>query len=256
MKYIAMIQARYGSSRLPGKILKDLFGKPVLQRVIERVSQSNLLNEVMVVTSIDKQNLPVLRLCANLGVRVFVGSENDVLDRYYQAATLVGAQNVIRITADCPCFDAKILDEAIMQFEKKNADYIGQFTDTFPDGLDVEAMTYAALKESWENAYLKSEREHVTQYVRNRPEHFHLENFICPVTGVGTNRWTLDEPEDYELILAIYEHFINLNRENFSWIEVSEFLRDNPKLKEINSKFVRNEGLIKSLSEDKPVKNN
>ena len=109
MKVAAIIQARYGSSRLPGKILMDLCGKPVLQRVIERVRRSKYVNEVFVVTSIGRENLPVLRLCADLGVRVFAGAEDDVLDRYYQLAKLVKPDYIVRVTADCPCFDWELL---------------------------------------------------------------------------------------------------------------------------------------------------
>ena len=111
MKYLVMIQARCGSSRLPNKVLKDIAGKTDLQWVIERVRRSRLIDEVMVVTSIDKNNLPLIRLCTELGVRVFVGSENDVLDRYYQAARLLQPEYVVRITADCPLFDWRYLDK-------------------------------------------------------------------------------------------------------------------------------------------------
>ena len=119
MKYAAMIQARCGSSRLPGKVLKDLCGKPCLQRMIERVRKSRLLDEVMVVTSMEKKDLPVLKLCAETGVRVFAGSEEDVLDRYYQAARLLKPEYVIRLTADCPCFDWKLLDLALESLDEK-----------------------------------------------------------------------------------------------------------------------------------------
>ena len=113
MKYLAMIQARCGSTRLPNKVLKDLCGKPALARMIERVQKSRRVDEVMVVTSIAKNNLPILGLCASLGIRVGVGSEDDVLDRFYQTARLLQPSYVIRLTADCPCFDAELLDEAI-----------------------------------------------------------------------------------------------------------------------------------------------
>ena len=123
MKYVVMIQARCGSTRLPNKVLKPLCGKPALQRMIERVQRSSLVDEVMVITSINKENLPILALCADLGVRCGVGAEDDVLDRYYQTAKLLKPEYVIRLTADCPCFDAELLDLALSQMEP-DADYV------------------------------------------------------------------------------------------------------------------------------------
>ena len=169
MKYLVMIQARCGSSRLPNKVLKDIAGKTDLQWVIERVRRSRLIDEDMVVTSIDKNNLPLIRLCTELGVRVFVGSENDVLDRYYQAARLLQPEYVVRITADCPLFDWRYLDMAIEQLED-GTDYMAELTESFPDGLDIEIIRYPALKRMWKEAGLSSEREHVTMYIKNHPE--------------------------------------------------------------------------------------
>ena len=199
MKYLVMIQARCGSTRLPNKVLADLSGKPDLQRVIERVRQSKLIDEVMVITSIEKNNLPLIKLCTELDTRVFVGSENDVLDRYYQAAKLLEPEYVIRITADCPMFDWRYLDMAIEQLEM-DTDYIGEMTESFPDGLDIEIMKYSALEQSWKEATLTSEREHVTQYIRKHPEKYNIKNLECPIKGIGDKRWTLDEDKDYEVI--------------------------------------------------------
>ena len=202
MKYLVMIQARCGSSRLPNKVLKDIAGKTDLQWVIERVRRSRLIDEVMVVTSIDKNNLPLIRLCTELGVRVFVGSENDVLDRYYQAARLLQPEYVVRITADCPLFDWRYLDMAIEQLED-GTDYMAELTESFPDGLDIEIIRYPALKRMWKEAGLSSEREHVTMYIKNHPEQFAIQNLECPIAGIGAKRWTLDQDEDYELICNI-----------------------------------------------------
>ena len=136
MKYLAMIQARCGSTRLPKKVLMDLCGKPSLQRIIERVRRSNAIDEVMVITSIDKANLPILRLCADMGVRVGIGSENDVLDRYYQNARLLNPEYVIRLTGDCPCIDHGLIDQAISQMPAE-IDYCSKTIETtYADGLD------------------------------------------------------------------------------------------------------------------------
>ena len=128
MKYLAMIQARCGSTRLPNKVLLNLYGKPVLQRMMERVRRSSLVDEVMVVTSIEKSNLPILKLCAELDVRVGVGSEQDVLDRYYQTARLLKPDYVIRLTADCPCFDSELLDSALRTM-KPDTDYCAMMSE-------------------------------------------------------------------------------------------------------------------------------
>lgn len=249
MKYLAMIQARYGSSRLPGKILMDLCGKPVLQRVIERVRQSKYVDETIVLTSVDRENLPVLRLCADLGVRVFAGAEDDVLDRYYQMAKMIKPDYVVRVTADCPCFDWILLDKAI-ECMTPDVDYLWDADETLPDGLDLEIVKYKALERSWQEAKLMSEREHVTLYVRKHPELFSIQNFTCPVEGVGHLRWTLDEIEDYTLIQKIYRHFIDIEKENFLLEDILIYMQKNPQLSKINAKYVRNEGLAKSLRED------
>jgi len=250
MRYAAMIQARCGSSRLPGKILMDLCGKPVLQRVIERVQRSRYIDEVFVVTSIGRENLPVLRLCADLGVRVFAGAEDDVLDRYYQLMKLIKPDYIVRVTADCPCFDWEVLDQAVEAMDA-NVDYLSDINETLPDGLDIEIIRFDALKRSWQSAKLMSEREHVTQYIRKHPELFSIQNFQSPISDIGHLRWTLDETEDYTLVEKFYEHFLTEGRDDFLTADILEYLRENPELSQINAKYARNEGLAKSLQEDR-----
>lgn len=252
MKYLVLIQARCGSSRLPNKVLADISGKTDLQWVIERVKRSKLVDEVMVITSIEKNNLPLIKLCTELDTRVFVGSENDVLDRYYQAAKLLGPEYVIRITADCPLFDWRYLDFAIEEMGD-NVDYLAEFTETFPDGLDIEIMKYSVLREAWEEAKLQSEREHVTQYIRKHSEKYNLKNLECPISGIGHMRWTLDEDRDYEMISQIYSYFISNGKEDFITEDILEFLKENPEVAYINSDIRRNEGLQKSLQDDYEV---
>ena len=202
MKYVAMIQARVDSSRLRNKVLMKVVGKPILQHAIEHVQQSQRISEVIVVTSIEKSNLPILALCANLGVRVFAGAENDVLDRYYQAARLWKPDYVVRVTGDCPLFDGSLLDKAIDSL-KPSADYLGMISETFADGLDIEIIKYDALHKSWKNAKLQSQREHVTQYILQNSDIFELQDFVSPIGNFGSERWTLDEKEDFLFISAI-----------------------------------------------------
>lgn len=256
MKFLAMIQARCGSTRLPNKVLKDLCGKPQLQRVIERTQMAKLVDEVMVITSIDKSNLPILKLCADMGVRVGVGAENDVLDRYYQTARLLRPDYVIRITGDCPLVDPELIDMAIEQMTD-DTDYCGNPTSaTFADGLDIEIIKYSALEKSWKEAVHSVEREHVTQYIIRHRDLFHYMDFLSPIGYFGNQRWTVDEPEDFELIKAIYEHFINDKKtENFGYRDVLRYLNDSPEIMEINQMHVRNEGLKKSITEDKIIDN-
>ena len=246
MKFLAAIQARFGSSRLPGKILMDLAGKPVLQRVVERVSKSKYVDEVMVLTSISKQDIKTAFLVSSLGYRVFAGSEDDVLDRYYQAARLLSPEYIIRITADCPVFDAQILDLAIEQL-KPESDYMADLHDTLANGLDLEIVRFSALKNAWKNANLASEREHVTMYIKNNQDQFILQDFTCPLPGIGHHRWTLDEQADYELLSKIYGHFKDTD---FHAQDILAFLSDNPDISQLNAHIMRNEGLAKSLKND------
>ena len=252
MKYLAMIQARVDSTRLKNKIFYEVAGKPMLQYVIEAVEKSSLIDEVIVVTSIEKSNLTILELCARLGIRVYVGSEADVLDRYYQAARLFKPDYVVRVTGDCPLFDGALLDQAILLMEP-DTDYLGMMTETFADGLDLEIMSFNALQSAWLKANLQSEREHVTQYILHHPELFKLQDFVSPIGYFGNNRWTLDEAEDFILIKTILEHFINRNIDNYGYKDILEFIKQNPDIAKINAMYSRNEGLAKSLKNDVTV---
>lgn len=250
MKYLAMIQARCGSTRLPNKVLLDLCGKPVLLRMVERVRKSISVDEVMVVTSIEKSNLPILKLCAEAGIRVGIGSEQDVLDRYYQTAKLLNPDYVVRITADCPCFDAGLLDEAINGMHLET-DYCGMISETFADGLDLEIIKFTALEQAWREAVHSYEREHVTQYIIKHPELFKQQDFVSPVGNFGNQRWTLDEPEDFQVITQIYEYFLEVEEnENFNYKDILCYLNRNPEVRVLNEKYQRNEGLQRSIKED------
>lgn len=245
---LALIQARMGSSRLPGKVLMDLMGKTVLERVIERVKCSKLVDEIVVVTTIEKQDLEIVKLCSTIGVRVYCGSEIDVLDRYYQAAKLLKPQNVLRITADCPLIDPHVIDKVLEMHLNLNNDYTSNTLEiTYPDGLDVEVMRYDVLEETWKKAILASQREHVTQYIVKCPE-FKKGSFINEF-DYSAERWTLDTIEDYIFISRIYNELYEKNRE-FSWLKIIEFLKKNPDVMKINQNSSRNEGLFQSINHD------
>jgi len=254
MKYLAMIQARCSSRRLPSKVMKDLYGKTVLERVVERVQRAEFVDDVMVVTSLTKEDLQIISIMADKGVRVFAGSLDDVLDRYYQAAKILMPEYIIRITADCPVIDHKIIDDAIRNL-KPDTDYLGMITETFPDGLDVEIIKFQALKNAWKHAKLKSEREHVTMYIKNHPELFCVQNYECDAGNLYHQRWTVDEPEDYTFIQNIYGHFLSEEKEDFDLYDILEYLKHNPNVAQINQGFIRNEGLLISQKNDSVVKN-
>lgn len=251
MDFLVIVQARCGSTRLPSKILKDIEGKTSLEQMLNRVSKAEKVDEIMVATTLNPEDIEVVNLVSSLGYRVYAGSSNDVLDRYYQAAKHIKPQYVIRLTADCPLFDWRILDEAIDEL-REDTDDLCSYTETFPDGEDLEIIKYSALENAWNNARRASEREHVTLYIKDHPELFKLQNYECKLGNLNNERWTLDEAEDLKLIRAVYKHFAP--RTDFSMEEIFMYLQDNPQIREINQKYIRNEGLLKSLAEDYMVK--
>ena len=247
MKYLAIIQARMSSSRLPGKVMKDIGGKTALERMLDRVMQSQRLDEVMVATTIGKEAIPIVKLCSGLGIRVFAGSRDDVLDRYYQAAKLIKPEYVVRLTSDCPLFDWRVLDDAVDAL-LPGSDDLAMLTESFPDGQDLEIVRFEVLERAWREALLASEREHVTIYIKNHPELFELQNYDCPLGNLNSERWTLDEAADLDFIRAVYNHFDYSS--DFSMSDVLTFLDANPEIREINAGIIRNEGLLKSLAND------
>ena len=248
----AIIQARMGSTRLPNKVLMDLNGKSVLENIINRLKMSKYIDEIIVATSINSENKVIEELCRSKDVFCFKGNEGDVLDRYYQTCktfNISNHDNIVRITADCPLIDYEVIDDIIFNHIKNNNDYTSNtIQPSFPDGLDCEIFTFLSLETAWKNAVLSSEREHVTLYIKNHPELFKLEN-ILNSEDLSDLRWTLDEKEDFEFINKIYSCF--LDSDIFLTDEILEVLREKPDLLSINNKFRRDEGLEKSLKNDK-----
>jgi len=169
MKITAIVQARIGSTRLPGKILMDLGGQPVLCRVIQRLRRATTLTDIVVATTDSQRDGAVVRLCEDQCLKVFRGSEEDVLDRYYRAATLYGCDAAVRITSDCPLVDAELVDDVIREFIEKKADYASNvLVRTYPRGLDAEVFTMAGLRQAWRIADELHLSEHVTQVLYKR----------------------------------------------------------------------------------------
>jgi spore coat polysaccharide biosynthesis protein SpsF len=237
MNTTAIIQARMGSSRLPGKILMDLGGETVLSRVVRRLQRSREIDRIVVATTTMPADEIIVRECERLQVDDFCGSRDDVLDRYYQAAHLYEAEVVVRITSDCPLIDPELVDQTIRLFQDKRADYASNVvTRTYPRGLDAEVFTLAALDRASGEASQPHQREHVTPYLSEHPEMFRLAS-LSGTVDYSRYRWTLDTPEDLELLRIIYSRFEN--REDFRWQDVIALMGREPALAEINSQILQ-----------------
>jgi spore coat polysaccharide biosynthesis protein SpsF (cytidylyltransferase family) len=239
-----------GSTRLPGKILMKAGGRTLLENVIMRVGQAEKVNNVVIATTVNKEDDKTEKLCRKIGINCFRGSENDVLSRYFECAKKYPEyKNIIRVTGDCPLIDPKIIDEVVSLFEKNNFDYASNVQkETYPDGMDVEIFKKTILAKADKEAVMASEREHVTLYIRNSSKFKkgNLEN----VHDFSHFRLTVDNPEDYEVIKFLIE---NSDPED-GYLKYVSLLTKNPEIMAKNSKIVKNAGLIKSLKEDKVVK--
>jgi spore coat polysaccharide biosynthesis protein SpsF (cytidylyltransferase family) len=234
----AIIQARIGSTRLPGKVIKDLCGKPVLWHVVTRAMEAQTIDTVIVATTDKKEDDVIVDLCHEYNFPVYRGSENDVLDRYYQCASMFYADTIVRITSDCPLIDPHVIDLVVQNFNEGTYDYVTNTLEyTFPDGLDVEVFSFEALRTAWQNATLSSEREHVTPYIRNHGE-FQKNNVISK-KPYPSYRLTLDYPEDYQFIKQIYE---GLGCARFYIDDIDAYLKANPDLVMLNQHYAPNEG--------------
>jgi spore coat polysaccharide biosynthesis protein SpsF len=246
---LAILQARVSSTRLPGKVLKAILGKPMLARQNEPLTRAHLIDRLAVATSRDPSDDEIGGLCNELGVPCFRGSLDDVLDRFYQAAKLFRPDHVVRLTGDCPLTDPGLIDQIVQFYLEGSYDYASNTLEsTFPDGLDVEVFRFTCLVEAWQEAILSSHREHVTPFICGHPERYRLACFKN-ATNLSSLRWTVDEPADFELVRRIYEALYPANPE-FTTTDILSFLDANPTLKTWNTNHRRNEGLQKSLGED------
>lgn len=244
---ICILQARTGSTRLPRKVLTDLLGKPMIERQIERLRRCRTIDGIVLATTDRSEDRPLLELAERLGLVAFAGSLHDVLDRYTQAARRHGAATVVRVTGDCPLLDPAIVDATVSLFLSGGLDYASTGA-MFPDGLDTEAFSAAALETAWREARLASEREHVTPFIWKRPERFRIAALPAE-RDLSAKRWTVDEPRDLEFVRAVYER---LGRDGapFGMAEVLALLEREPGLESLNTGIVRNAGYLKSLAED------
>jgi len=236
-RVVAIIQARMGSTRLPGKVLKNLEGETVLARVLARVKRAATIGEVLVATSDARGDDVIVSECKRLDTKVFRGDENDVLDRYYRAAQFSKAEVVVRITADCPLIDPQITDKTVNRFLEERPDYASNaLIRTWPRGLDTEVFSLQTLECAWSESSETYQRAHVTPYMYQHPERFK----VLAVTGEGDYgdlRWTLDTAEDLEFLSAIYSRLGG--RDDFGWQDVLSLLVREPGLSLINRHVVQ-----------------
>ncbi len=248
---VAIIQARMGSTRLPGKVLKDLCGRTVLWHVVTRVRRVRGIDRVVVATTTSAGDDAIVKWCEGEGVAVFRGSSEDVLDRYYRAALEYGAATVVRITSDCPLIDPGLVEMAIDKFQEGGFDHVS-VGGNYPDGLDTEVFSFAALECAWKEARLGSEREHVTPFIWKQPERFRLYGFSS-AEDHRDMRWTVDDERDLQFVRAVCEG-LHCSDNPVGMQEILDYLAANPELLKINAGTMRNEGYAKSLREDAVVK--
>ena len=234
---IAIVQARMGSSRLPGKVLADIGGKPMLARVVLRTRRARLIDEVIVATTTDPSDDPIESYCLSVGFPCFRGDPYDVLDRYFQAAKLFKADPIIRITADCPLIDPGEIDRTLEGFFKNKVDFAANrlpppWRRTTPIGMDTEVVSFEALKRAWREAEAKYTREHVMPYLYEQEGRFKT-LLVQHEPDLGYLRLTVDTPQDLELIREIYAAFGN--RDDFTLTDILRLLEEKPQLLAINA---------------------
>lgn len=239
MRTIAIVQARMGSSRLPGKVMKPIQGIPMIELLLKRLARSKEIDKIVVATSEDQRNLPLVEHVRKLGYVCEQGSENDVLDRYLQAARKNSADIIVRITGDCPLVDAALVDEVIRKYRSAEVDYFTNCSPpTYPDGLDVEVFTFDALERAESMTKNTFDREHVTPYLRESGN-FRTSAFKNDY-DLSSYRWTVDEAADLEVVRNIFQHFAP--NYYFSWREVADLQQNKPEIFAINAELKRNEG--------------
>lgn len=231
-RVIGIVQARFRSTRLPGKVLLPLAGEPMIARVVRRTKRSATLERTVVATTVSGEDDRIVDLCRSRDWPCERGSEEDVLDRYYRTALAHRADVVVRITSDCPVIDPGIVDRVVREFQAANCDYASNTLEprTYPRGLDVEVVSFKALRTAWQEDRSPTWREHVTPFVYRHPEAFRLHR-VPHDEDLSHHRWTVDTREDYELVRRIYDYFRN---DDFVWTEVLALLKERPDWAAIN----------------------
>lgn len=249
VKVLGVLQARVSSSRLPGKVLRPLFGQPMIARQVERIRRARALDALVLATSTDPSDDALAAWAAGAGVPLYRGALDDVLDRFVSAARPFSPAHVVRLTGDCPLADPAVIDAVVAHHLASGADYTSNtIAPTWPDGLDVEVMTMAALEAAALEATALFQREHVTQFIVRQPQRFRLENLRAD-NDLSALRWTVDEPADFELVEAVYAALYPANPA-FGTADILAFLQHNPQWITHNTQHGRNEGLAKSIARE------
>ena len=239
MKIVAIVQARMGSTRLPNKVMKPIFSIPMIELLLTRLAKAKEVTQIVVATSTDERNLPLVKHVQKLGYACEQGSENDVLDRYLQVAKAHQADVIVRITGDCPVVDPELVDEVIRQFKFANVDYFSNIDPpTFPDGLDIEVFTFDALEKASKETHDSFDREHVTPYLR-RPGIYKTKS-MQHSENLSSLRWTVDELSDFDVIEKVFQYFHP--KLDFTWGDVLALQKQQPDLFINNKHLIRNEG--------------
>lgn len=241
MKTVAIVQARMGSTRFPNKVMQPICGTPMIGLLFERLSKSKHLDQIVLATTEDPRNIPLIQYIQEQGYVVHQGSENDVLDRYYHAAKNAGADVVVRITGDCPLIDSDLVDTVIDSYISSDVDYASNtLPPTYPDGLDTEVFSFKVLELAWNQAKSPYDREHVTPFIRESDQ-FTRHNLVNGTDESG-ERWTVDELEDFAVVKRVFEYFHPQN--DFSWLEVLSLRNLHPEWFMANQHIIRNEGAL------------
>jgi spore coat polysaccharide biosynthesis protein SpsF len=235
MNKVAIVQARMGSTRLPGKVMKEIADKPMLWHVVNRLNYSKLIDKVVVATTDNREDNLIEEFCIDNNVNFYRGSQEDVLDRYYQAAKIYKADIIVRITSDCPLIDPVIVDKVVENYldHEEKVDYVSNILErTYPRGMDVEVFSLRVLEIAWQKAKEQYQREHVTPFIYENPDAFNL-SCMKNERDLSHLRLTVDEEKDLELVRRIYK---NLYKEDnvFHLQDIIKLLKSNPELKEIN----------------------
>jgi len=246
---LAIVQARASSSRLPAKVLEPILGRPMLLRQLERLRRCRRIGKLLVATSDNPSDRPIADLCDAESVACFRGSQDDVLDRYYRAASLYMPTHVVRLTGDCPLADPELIDSVIEFYLVGGYDFVSNAIEpTFPDGLDAAVFRFQLLEHAWREAKLPSEREHLTLFMRHHPERYKIGSYkVSP--DRSHMRWTVDEPADLAFVRAIYERLYP-GKPNFDSEDIYRLLDAEPGLLRLNGGIERNEGLRRALQLD------
>jgi len=234
MNVVAIIQARMGSTRLPGKVLHLLKGRSVLSHVIERVTMAREVDSIVVATTEKPEDDLIVDEAKYCGAAVFQGSEHDVLSRYYHSAKESSADVIVRITSDCPVIDPEVISTIVRMYKGQHCDYISNtLKRSFPRGLDAEVFSFESLDRAYQNAKHAEQREHVTPFIYQNPSLFKIASYECD-HDYSEHRWTLDTSEDFMLIERIYEHLYDENP-LFNWHSVLDLVQRYPELPLINA---------------------